>query len=147
MPKKSYANIKVLPGWLEKLEIAKQEIIRQEELNGLYAWQTGGAYTDGVRNRWQQYYNRSFSPQHRYIIYCGIDNNDFAIWLETKLIQWSQDRGTGVKQGRIAILNTTEYSANRTGCVYMVAINQDKYVHIILEFFNIIFWNFKVRQC
>ena len=99
--------------------------LRAQELHGLYGWQTGGAYTGRVQNRWQQYYNRSFSPQHRYIIYRGIDNNDFAIWLETKLIQWSQDRGTGVKQDRIAVLNSTEYSANRTGCVYMVAINQD----------------------
>ena len=44
MPEKSYSDIKVLPGWLEELEKAKREIIRQEELNGLYAWKTGGAY-------------------------------------------------------------------------------------------------------
>ena len=44
MPKKSFRHIKPLPGWLEELEKAKQEIRRQEELNGLYAWKTGGAY-------------------------------------------------------------------------------------------------------
>ena len=125
MAKTRFADIVVQPGWNEKLETAKKEILRRAEQNGLYAWKTGGAYTDNARARWNQYYNRSFSPQHRYIIYRGIDNNDFAIWLETKLIQWSQDRGTGVKQDRIAVLNSSEYPANRTGCVYMVAINQN----------------------
>ena len=81
-PAELAGSIKPLPGWLEELEKAKREIRRRAELNGLYAWQTGGAHTDRVQNRWQQYYNRSFSPQHRYIIYRGIDNNDFAIWLE-----------------------------------------------------------------
>ena len=44
-------------------------------------------------------------------------------------------RGTrGVKQDRIAILNSSTYSEERTGCVYMVGINQDMYGHTIYNF-------------
>ena len=123
MTKTRYADIVVQPEWYEELKKAKKYIRRLDKRYGLEGWKTGGCYTDRVKQRWNEYYNSSYDPQHRHIIYRGIDNNDFAIWLETKLIQWSQDRGTGVKQDRIAVLNTTEYPANRTGCVYMVAIN------------------------
>ena len=117
------------PGWYEELKKAKKELRRLAKRYNLKGWKIGGAFTDRVRARWNQFYNGSFSAEHRYKIYTGIDNNDFAIWLETKCIQWSQDIGTGVKQDQIAVLNSSTYSEERTGCVYMVAINEDKYGH------------------
>ena len=129
----SFSDIEVQPGWNEKLETAKKNILRLAAMYGLSGWKTGGCYTDNARKRWNQYYNTSFSSEHRHIIYDGITNTDFAIWLETELIQWSQGRKTGVKQDEIAVLNGgSGYSADRTGCVYIVGINEEMYGHIIL---------------
>ena len=137
MTKTSFADIKVQPGWHEELKKAKKEIRRLAKRFNLTGWKIGGAFTGRVRARWNQFYNGSFSAQHRYKIYSGIDDNDLAIWLETKLIQWSQDKYFGVKQGRIAVLNSSTYSEERTGCVYMVAFNKDMYGHTAYNFCNI----------